>query len=173
LARNKVQEFYATRKILGKVPFALMAGVTLLVLTPVLQLMGIPSFLIVLLIGVVVYFMVSGQIPRRFSMGGRVRYLCETDLIAKIDKKGLDILSARGTLKTIKWKQVRSVEIPALVGGSGKSFVNFRNAKGQKESLELPLLFMDQVATEEFFEALRRHWPGIDTPWQEQLASQG
>ncbi len=92
-------------------------------------------------------------------------------LLATVGDEGLGLRLPDESLQVFSWDQVRSFELPWHSGNRPDgAFVNVDHPRRGRMSYGLPLNSFDPDVGQALIDALRRHWPDLDEPWQVQLA---
>ncbi|MFC3615516.1 hypothetical protein ACFORG_17305 [Lutimaribacter marinistellae] len=92
-------------------------------------------------------------------------------LLVTVGDAGLGLRLPDESLQVFSWDRVRSFELPWHPGHPPDgAFVNVDHPRRGRISYGLPLNSFDPGVGQALIEALRRHWPDLDEPWQVQLA---
>ncbi|MEY8842822.1 hypothetical protein AB9K41_27640, partial [Cribrihabitans sp. XS_ASV171] len=88
-------------------------------------------------------------------------------LLVTVGDEGLGLRLPDESLQVFSWDRVRSFELPWHPGNPPDgAFVNVDHPRRGRMSYGLPLNSFDPGVGQALIEALRRHWPDLDEPWQ-------
>ncbi|MTI03761.1 hypothetical protein [Roseibium sp. RKSG952] len=94
------------------------------------------------------------------------------NLVAYVDSEGFQLRRNNGQLQKINWANVRYIDAYDQMEQKQRDsfFVSFERPDGKSETLPIPLQLMPPDISLRFVEAMKRYWPDIFAPWQDQLS---